>query len=56
MVYLDTHVVVWLYAGELAKLSKTAKDLINENENETFKYFVGLVSIYNFSYWENKHN
>ncbi len=32
MIYLDTHVVVWLYAGELAKLSEPAKELINDNE------------------------
>lgn len=32
MIYLDTHVVVWLYSGELARLSEPAKDLINDNE------------------------
>lgn len=32
MIYLDTHVVVWLYAGELAMLSEPAKDLINDND------------------------
>lgn len=32
MIYLDTHVIVWLYAGELAKLSEQAKELINDNE------------------------
>lgn len=32
MIYLDTNVVVWLYAGELARLSEPAKDLINDNE------------------------
>lgn len=32
MIYLDTHVVVWLYAGELARLSQPAKELINDNE------------------------
>lgn len=32
MIYLDTHVVVWLYAGLTNKLSETAKTLINENE------------------------
>ena len=28
MIYLDTHVVAWLYAGTLNKLSTTARDLI----------------------------
>ena len=28
MVYLDTHVVVWLYAGEHARLTRTARRLI----------------------------
>jgi len=32
LIYLDTHVVVWLYAGEIEKLSEQAKDLININE------------------------
>ncbi len=32
MIYLDTHVVVWLYAGEIERLSEQAKDLINNNE------------------------
>jgi PIN domain nuclease of toxin-antitoxin system len=32
LIYLDTHVIVWLYAGELAKLSEQAKELINDNE------------------------
>ena len=32
MIYLDTHIVVWLYAGLTAKLSDCAKHLINENE------------------------
>lgn len=32
MIYLDTHVAVWLYAGEIKKLSELAKDLINEND------------------------
>jgi len=31
-VYLDTHVVVWLFSGETEKLSKKAVDLIEENE------------------------
>lgn len=28
MVYLDTHVVVWLYAGEHARLTRTTRRLI----------------------------
>lgn len=32
MIYLDTHVVVWLYAGELKKLSERAKEIINDND------------------------
>lgn len=32
MIYLDTHVVVWLHAGLTDKLSNLAKSLINENE------------------------
>lgn len=32
MIYLDTHVVVWLYAGDPARLSEPAKELINDNE------------------------
>ncbi|MDA0839286.1 MAG: PIN domain-containing protein [Planctomycetota bacterium] len=31
-IYLDTHVVVWLYAGETTKLSQVAIELINTNE------------------------
>lgn len=31
VIYLDTHVVVWLFEGLLAKLSKKAIDLIEEN-------------------------
>lgn len=31
-IYLDTHVVVWLYAGEVNKLSATAKQQIDEND------------------------
>ena len=31
MIYLDTYVVVWLYAGQVEKLSEQAKKLINEN-------------------------
>lgn len=32
MIYLDTHVVVWLYAGYVHKFSQLAKALINEHE------------------------
>ena len=32
MIYLDTHVVVWLHAGLTDKLSNLVKSLINENE------------------------
>lgn len=32
MIYLDTHVVVWLYAGLVDKMSQPARDLINEYE------------------------
>ena len=31
MIYLDTHVVVWLYTGKVNKLSVKARELINEN-------------------------
>ena len=32
MIYLDTHVVVWLYAGELERFSPFALDRIEEND------------------------
>jgi len=32
MIFLDTHVVVWLYAGCIAKLSKSAIEKIESNE------------------------
>ncbi len=32
MVYLDTHVVVWLYAGLTERLSRQARTLINEQD------------------------
>lgn len=32
MICLDTHVLVWLYAGHLDKLSNIAKTAIEENE------------------------
>jgi len=32
LIYLDTHIVVWLYAGKIEKLSEPAKELINDHE------------------------
>lgn len=32
MIYLDTHVVVWLYAGLIDRLSNTAYRLISDND------------------------
>ncbi len=32
MIYLDTHVVVWLYSGDSTLFSPKAKNLIEENE------------------------
>ena len=32
MIYLDTHIVVWLYAGLLEKFSQSVKNTLNENE------------------------
>ncbi len=32
MIYLDTHVVVWLYSGLTDRLSDLAKSLINDHE------------------------
>ncbi len=32
MIYLDTHVVAWLYSGLTDKLTDIAKTLINDNE------------------------
>ncbi len=32
MIYLDTHVVVWLYAGDIERLSEKAKNLINDHD------------------------
>ena len=31
MIYLDTHIVVWLYTGQVEKFTEQAKNLINEN-------------------------
>jgi PIN domain nuclease of toxin-antitoxin system len=32
LIYLDTHIVVWLYAGLLEKFSQSVKNILNENE------------------------
>lgn len=32
MIYLDTHVVVWLYAGDKSKLTENGIKLINQSE------------------------
>lgn len=32
MIYLDTHILVWLYAGLLEKFSQSIKAFLNENE------------------------
>ncbi len=32
MIYLDTHIIVWLYAGLAEKLSEPARNLINKHE------------------------
>lgn len=32
MIYLDTHIIVWLYGGFTDKLSDVAKSLINQEE------------------------
>ncbi|MCF6318809.1 MAG: PIN domain-containing protein [Proteobacteria bacterium] len=32
MIYLDTHIVVWLYAGDVQKLSLESRKLINSHE------------------------
>ncbi|MBE9204895.1 PIN domain-containing protein [Synechocystis salina LEGE 06099] len=32
MIYLDTHIVVWLYSGFKQKLSPTAQSLINQHD------------------------
>lgn len=32
MIYLDTHIVVWLYAGLKEKLSSKAESLINQHD------------------------
>ena len=32
MIYLDTHVVVWLYAGLIERVSQKARDLISAQD------------------------
>jgi PIN domain nuclease of toxin-antitoxin system len=32
LIYLDTHIVVWLYAGLLEKFSQSIQTILNENE------------------------
>ena len=32
MIYLDTHVAVWLYAGTVKKMGQQVKDLINAHD------------------------
>ncbi len=32
MIYLDTHIVVWLYSGDFERLSNLSKVLINEHD------------------------
>jgi PIN domain nuclease of toxin-antitoxin system len=32
LIYLDTHIAVWLFAGQVERLSSQAKDLLNDNE------------------------
>jgi PIN domain nuclease of toxin-antitoxin system len=32
VIFLDTHIVVWLYAGKIDKLSKPAKKAINKHQ------------------------
>jgi PIN domain nuclease of toxin-antitoxin system len=32
LIYLDTHIVVWLYAGLLGKFNQSVKTILNENE------------------------
>ncbi len=32
LIYLDTHVMVWLYAGQAERIPATARQALNENE------------------------
>ena len=46
MIYLDTHIVVWLYAGKVEKLSEPAKELINDHE-----VLISPVVRWELKYW-----
>ncbi len=41
VVYLDTHVIVWLYAGEIERFSSKAKQIIETHP----LYFSPLVEV-----------
>jgi PIN domain nuclease of toxin-antitoxin system len=41
LIYLDTHVVVWIYAGLTEYLTEKGKELINDNP----LYISGIVSL-----------
>jgi PIN domain nuclease of toxin-antitoxin system len=41
MIYLDTHAIIWLAAGQLKKFSKTAVQLINNNH----LFYSGIVKL-----------
>lgn len=45
MIYLDTHVVVWLYSGESNLLSKTAQSLLNTND-----LYISLIVLLELQY------
>ncbi len=32
MIYLDTHVIVWLYAGQVSRIPQTAQSMIEEQD------------------------
>lgn len=32
MIYLDTHIVVWLYAGQVERISEKTRNLLDEQE------------------------
>ena len=36
MLYLDTHVIVWMYQNDQARFSKKAIELINSNGNDLY--------------------
>jgi len=41
LIYLDTHIVVWLYAGQVSKLTEGDKSLINSHQ----LYISAIVSL-----------